>query len=91
MYRNVVIETFEATGGGSKNAIRARPLAGQGFPTTMRVECSTAMRENYPLGTRFLIRAKLKNTGQDPHLYTSWQWPFRVVSNAEASKIIKTI
>lgn len=90
MYRDLVIETFLASGGGSKHSVRARPLSGQGFPTTMRVECSSAMREKYPPGTKFLIKAKVKDTEQDPHLYTSWQWPYRVVTDTEVSELIKT-
>lgn len=89
MYRDVVIETFQSTGGGSKHSIRARPLEGQGFPTTMRVECSSTMREKFPIGTKFLVRAKIKNTEKESHLYTSWQWKFRVVSVQEAIEIIK--
>jgi hypothetical protein len=89
MYKNIVIETFRAIGGGSKHAIRARPLDGQGFSTAMRVECSSAMREKYPIGTKFLVRAKIKETEQDAHIYTSWQWPYRVVSDEEAIEIIK--
>lgn len=90
MYREIVIETFRAIGGASKHLIRARPLAGQGFATTIRVECSSAMREKYPIGTKFLVHAKIKNTDQEPHLYTSWQWPYRVVSDQESTEIIKT-
>ena len=90
MYRNVVIETYQNTSGGSKHSIRARPVAGQGFPTTMRVECSSAMREKYPIGTIFLVRAKIKDTEQQAHLYTSWQWAFRVLSAVDALEIISS-
>lgn len=45
-YRSVAIETYRNPGEPPSKAIRARPLAGQGFPTDMHVECSSKMRES---------------------------------------------
>ncbi|MEJ8675689.1 hypothetical protein [Chromobacterium amazonense] len=87
-YRDVVIETFHYIGGNSKHSIRARPLPGQGFSTSMRVECSSSMRKMHAVGTLFKVRAKIKDTTQEPHLYTSWQWPYEVVSPEEADEFI---
>lgn len=87
-YRDVIIETFRHTGGNSKHSIRARPLPGQGLLTSMRVECSSSMREGNPLGTLFKVRAKIKDTVQEPHLYTSWQWAYEIVSAEDAADFI---
>ncbi|SCZ84275.1 hypothetical protein [Nitrosomonas mobilis] len=87
-YRNVIIETFHHTGGSSKHSIRARPLLGQGLSTSMRVECSSSMREGHPLGTLFKVRAKIKNTVQELHLYTSWQWAYEIINAQEAADFI---
>ena len=87
-YRDVIIETFIHKGGSSKHLIRARPLPGQGLSISMRVECSSKMREIHPPGTLFKVRAKIKNTDQTPHLYTSWQWPYEIVSAQDAGNFI---
>lgn len=87
-YRDVIIETYCHTGGNSKHSIRARPLPSQGLSTSMRVECSSSMREGHPTGTLFKVRAKIKDTVQEPHLYTSWQWPYQIVSAKEAADFI---
>jgi len=64
-YFYAIIETFQPHGEFSHNSIRARPVEGQGLSTNMRVECSTAMRQKYPVGTKIKIRAQLKHTGSD--------------------------
>lgn len=88
-YRYVIVETFMHRGGGSKHSIRARPLAGQGLPTSMRVECSSAMRENHPVGTKLKVWARIKSTDHTPHLYTSWQWVYEVVNSEQARAFIE--
>lgn len=87
-YRDVIIETFRHTGGNSKHSIRARPLPGQGLSISMRVECSSSMRERHPVGTLVKVRAKIKDTDQEPHLYTSWQWAYEILSTQEAADFI---
>lgn len=84
-YRYVLIQTYVAHGEQSKHQIRARPLTHQGLPTSMRVECSSRMREAHPPGTIFKIVAKVKDTEREPHVYTSWQWRYEVVSAAQAA------
>jgi len=87
-YRMIVIQTYLAYGEPSPHGIRACPLPGQGFPTSMRVECSAQMRESHPVGTIFKVKAKIKNTDMEPHLYTSWQWPYEVLSASKAKAFI---
>ncbi len=48
---NVKCETFIDPETGRK---RVRPLPGQGIPTSLVIECSRSIRDNYPLGTKFL-------------------------------------
>ncbi|MFH0934496.1 MAG: hypothetical protein V1879_04765 [Pseudomonadota bacterium] len=88
-YRYVVVETYQSHGELSRHSIRARPLPGQELPVSMKVECSTAMRESHPVGTKIKIRAKIKATDDAPHLYTSWQWPYEVLTDQEAQAFIK--
>jgi len=68
----VIVETFRAGGESSSAKIRVRPVAGQGFPTTMRVECSRAMRESAPIGSRFRLWVKqTSREGGVPFLYSN--------------------
>ena len=55
----VIVETFLNPGEPSSAHYRVRPVSGQVFPVTMRVQCSRAMREAYPLGTKFRLPAML--------------------------------
>ena len=58
-YRTIAIESFRNPGEPSSASVRARPLPGQGLSTEIRVECSSKMRKNYPLGTIFIVQAQL--------------------------------
>ena len=49
----VIVETFLNYGEPSDAQYRVRPVPGQKFPETMRVQCSRALRHAYPLGTKF--------------------------------------
>lgn len=51
----VIVETFLNPGEPSNAQYRVRPVAGQTYPTTMRVQCSRAMRKAFPLGTQFRL------------------------------------
>lgn len=68
----VIVETFSAGGESSSAKIRVRPVAGQGFPSTMRVECSRAMRESAPVGSKFRLWVKeTSREGGVPFLYSN--------------------
>lgn len=88
-YREVLVETYRHTGGGSAHARRVRPLPGQGLDVRMVVECSSKMRDTHPLGTIFKIRAKLTDReGGTPFLYSSYAWPYEVLSPQDAVSFI---
>jgi len=80
-YEYVVVESFvpvETT--GLHGAIHIRPAAGQKYPQTIHVECSKKLSRNYPVGTRFKIRAKLTDReGGGQYLYSSYRWPVEVL------------
>lgn len=90
MYREIIIETFRNPGEPAAESIRARPLHGQGLSTSMRVECSSKMREKHPVGTKLKIRAKITDReGGTKFLYCHYSWPYVVLSEKEAFKFIK--
>lgn len=80
-YKQVLIETYRNSGEPSANGIRARPIAGQGFDTSMKVECSTRMRDSHPVGTVFRIRAVVTDCEGTPFLYSYFGWPYEVVQS----------
>lgn len=55
----VIVETFLNPGEPSDAQYRVRPVEGQPFPTSMRVQCSRAMRHAFPLGSRFRLPVEL--------------------------------
>jgi hypothetical protein len=87
-YREVAVESvFDPRTG----ALRIRPVAGQAYATSMRVQCSRRLSDPqaYPAGTRFLIRAKLTDRmGGTPFLYAHHGDPVRVLSAAEAASFL---
>lgn len=85
----IIIETFLARGESSGSDVRARPLPGQGMPTTWRVECSKSMRDLHPIGTLFKVWAKITNRlGGNPFVYTNYRDPYEVVTPGEARAFI---
>ncbi len=67
----------------------ARPLPGQGFNTAMNVECSTNMRTDHPVGTKFKVSARLKDKeGGTEFLYVSYRHEYEVMSEQDAQAFI---
>lgn len=80
-YQMVVVESFKPDSTtGLHGQVHIRPVAGQGLPTTLHVECSKQLSKNYPVGTKFRIRAKLTDReGGGEYLYSSFRWPVEVL------------
>lgn len=55
----VIVETFLNPGEPSNAQFRVRPVEGQAFPSSMRVQCSRAMRHALPLGSKFRLAVEL--------------------------------
>jgi len=83
-YLHYNVETRITSGEPSASSIRVSPVAGQGLPATMNVECSTSMRTQYPVGTVFRIKAQIvENSTGARFLYTHFSWPFEVISRPD--------
>lgn len=80
-YQMIVVESFTPQStSGLHGDIHIRPTAGQGVPTTLYVECSKELSKNFPVGTKFRIRAKLTDRkGGGEYLYSSFRWAFEVI------------
>lgn len=75
-YESIIVEVFlpEHSEPTSANR-RIRPISGQKYPTTLRVECDRSFREEYPVGTRFRMRVKLVDNGnRAAFLYSNYHW-----------------
>jgi hypothetical protein len=87
-YREVAVESVFDPRSGS---LAIRPMAGQAFAPTMRVQCARSMRDAalYPVGTRVLINAKLTDRlGGRPFLYAYHGDPVHVLSKAQAQAFV---
>jgi hypothetical protein len=87
-YRDVAVESVVDPRSGG---LRIRPMAGQAYATSMRVQCSRTLRdpELYPAGTRFLIRAKLTDrAGGAPYLYAHHGDAVKVLGDKEAASFL---
>jgi hypothetical protein len=80
-YRCILVESYRATAtSGLHGEIHIRPVAGQGFPTELRVRCNKNLSIDYPVGTRFEIKAKLTNReGGRDFIHSDYRWPFAVI------------
>lgn len=81
-YQYVIVESYEPDKtSGLHGTIHIRPCAGQGYPTTLHVECSKELSRNYSVGTKFKIKAKLTDLkGGGDFLYSYFGWKYEVIS-----------
>ena len=82
-YRSVIVESYRSTvTAGLHGDIHVRPIAGQGLPVSLHVECSKRLTSDYPVGTRFRLMAKLTDRGGGGEfLYSYHGWKAEVLSS----------
>ena len=80
-YEHIIVESYRPDRtSGLHGPVHVRPVAGQGYATTLQVECAKTLTTDYPVGTRFRIRATLTDrAGGAEYLYSSWRWPVEVL------------
>lgn len=80
-YFYIVVESFIPENvAGLHGTVHIRPVHGGDFSSALHVECSKALSEKYPIGTRFKIRAKLTDReGGGEYLYSHYKWPYEVI------------
>jgi hypothetical protein len=85
-YREVAVESFLDPRSG---VVKIRPMAGQAFAPTMPVQCGRTLRDDYPVGTRFLLNAKMTDRLGGPHFLYAWHGdPVQVLSAAAAKRFL---
>ena len=81
-YLEVVVESYRAPAtAGLHGSIHVRPIPGQVFSPSLRVQCSKNLSRDYPVGTKFRIRVKLTDKeARGEFLYSSYRWPVEVLA-----------
>ena len=80
-YFELLVESFVvASTAGKHGDIHVRPVAGQSVDTALLVECASAMKDDFPAGTRFRVKAKYSDRkGGTLFLKAPYAWGFSVV------------
>ena len=81
-----MVETFYAFGEGSRNRVRVRPIASEGFAPNVRVQCSTRMRKEHPVGTLFRLYLYPRDAGASPMLSARNSEYYEIVDPEEIEK-----
>ena len=64
---------------GKHGLVHVRAVAGQGFDG-VAVQCSRALCENYPVGTRFRVLATTTDQQGTLYLTSHFRWKYEVLS-----------
>lgn len=81
-YAEIVVESYQPhSTAGKHGQIHIRPIDGQGiFKPEMNVECSKKLSEEYPVGTKFRIKAKIiSREGSAEFIYSSYRWVYEEI------------
>ncbi len=88
-YRLLVVESFRLE--RTRDPVHIRPISGQIYPPSMRLECSSRMINTsiYRVGTKFKVWVRQKQKANSKsHLYCYYGDEIVVVSDSEAQKLI---
>ncbi|MHC8943059.1 hypothetical protein ACYX78_00175 [Advenella incenata] len=80
-YEMVEVESYvPKSTSGLRGKVHIRPVPGGNYSTDLRVECSKKLSTDYPIGTRFMIRATLTDREDGgEYLYSNYRWPVKVL------------
>jgi hypothetical protein len=80
-YEIVLVESYiPGEQSGRHGKVHIRPVAGGKYPSTLAVECSKKLSRDYPVGTKFMLQAKITDReGGGEYLYSSYRWEYEVV------------
>jgi hypothetical protein len=84
-HQSVEIESFEIPGvAGARGKVALRPVRGQKFAASLLLEGNKSLVEDYVVGTRFKVQAKLMTrTNGSQYLFTSWQWDVKTLETPD--------
>ncbi len=83
-YIQIVVETYIESGSGLHGDIHVRPIAGQQVSQNLRVRFPKALRRSHPIGTHFLVYAKLTDReGGGDFVHTNHAWDVEVLGKPD--------
>ncbi|MDQ8141488.1 hypothetical protein [Chryseobacterium sp. CFS15] len=82
-YDYIIVHSILTNERGKHGPIHIKPLAGQDpYLETMYVQCSKSMSNDYPVGTKFRIKAKIVYPeNKRPFISTHYTWKYDVLDN----------
>jgi hypothetical protein len=81
-YDYIIVESFcPVINTGRRGPVHIRPMPNQEpYLTKMFVECCRDLVNDYPVGTKFRIKAKITSKeGGTPFVYSYYNWPYEVL------------
>jgi hypothetical protein len=80
-YQEIIVESFITNERGKHGPVHIRPLPGQEpYLETMFVQCSKTLSNNFPVGTKFKIRAKIiQPVDGRAFVSSNYTWPYEVL------------
>lgn len=79
-YQWMIVETYSGRKLNKSSLVHLRPIEGQGLDTSLDVRWRRDIREKYPIGTKFKIRAKLTDReGGNPFYHSHVDWDYEVL------------
>lgn len=81
-YQYIEVESFIPESNSSRHGlVHIRPTHDQGpFKTSMFVQCNKKLSEDYPVGTKFRLKAKITDReGGTPFIYSNYKWEYQVI------------
>lgn len=82
-YQYIIVQSVRCNNGMQHGDIHICPIPGQDpFTPDMFVECPNSMKQDYPVGTRFKIKAKIIHKANGTSfIYTHYTWHFEVLND----------
>lgn len=81
-YAYIIVESYiPKVNRGYHGEVHIKPIAGQEpFTEEMHVRCSKELSTEFPVGTRFKIKAKITSKeGGKPFAHSHYTWPYEVL------------
>ncbi|EAZ94374.1 hypothetical protein FBBAL38_00020 [Flavobacteria bacterium BAL38] len=80
-YQEIIVESFITFERGKHGPVHIRPLPGQEpYLETMFVQCTKTLSNDFPVGTKFKIRAKIIQPVDGRAFASShYTWPYEVL------------
>jgi hypothetical protein len=83
-YDYIIVQSFITNERGKHGPVHIKPLPNQEpYLETMFVQCSKVLSKDFPVGTKFRIKAKIitPTNGNRPFVSSHYTWPFEVIKD----------